>query len=96
MCVVSGVYDHFKPRFDPFLKPGWPSPIPDVPDLVETEKLIKQFTEALKAAETVDKLTDQPDCEDPEKAKLKEQVARLEKVVDQLLRQLRTTRDDGR
>jgi len=93
MCVVSGVYDHFYPRI--------PDPLPQVQpqinwqinqqpiDLVELRTLIEEFKEALKAAKTVDRLTGQPDCADPEKAKLEKRVALLEKQIEQMKR-LRT------
>lgn len=48
--------------------------------------LIKDFRTALEAAKTVDRLTNQPDCEDPEKKKLEERVTVLEQQVAQLLR----------
>jgi len=40
--------------------------------------LITDFHEAVKAAATVDRLTRQPDCFDPEKAKLEARVRELE------------------
>lgn len=93
MCVVSMVMDHYRPQFDRWLLPAAPTihpwaPGPNVYDPEQLKKIIEQFKRATEAAETVDKLTAQPDCEDPEKAKLREQVARLEKIVDQLLEQL--------
>jgi hypothetical protein len=53
-----------------------PKPSPEVEALRE---LIKEFREALAAAKLVDVLTDQPDCEDPVKAKLEDRVKALEK-----------------
>lgn len=44
--------------------------------------LIDEFRRALEAARTVDRLTGQPDCVDPEKAKLEERVARLEAELE--------------
>jgi len=41
--------------------------------------LIADFRAAVEAAKAVDRLTAQPDCVDPEKAKLEERVAELEK-----------------
>lgn len=48
-------------------------------------KLIAEFKEALEAAKVIDRLTKQPDCEDPEKKKLEERVALLEKQIAFLL-----------
>src|SRR5690242_16295965 len=42
--------------------------------IAELRALIREFREAVAAAKTVDVLTKQPDCEDPEKAKLLERV----------------------
>jgi hypothetical protein len=53
-----------------------PKPSPEIEALRE---LIKEFREALAAAKLVDVLTDQPDCEDPVKAKLEDRVKALEK-----------------
>lgn len=44
-------------------------------------KHIDDFRAALKAARIVDVLTDQPDCEDPEKAKLEVRVKELEDAL---------------
>lgn len=101
MCVLSGVYDHYKPLFPPigpFTPPGTfpytPVPPPMIitptisPDEIkEIRQLIKDFKEAVKAAKTVDRLTNQPDCSDPEKAKLLKRVATLEKELAKLKKQ---------
>lgn len=52
----------------------WPTTV----DLAELRKLIDEFKEAVGAAQRIDILTKQPDCEDPEKAKLVDRVAALE------------------
>jgi hypothetical protein len=57
-------------------------------EVADLRKLIANYREAMKAAETVDRLTGQPDCEDPEKAKLKERVAELEAYALRLEGQL--------
>lgn len=86
MCVVSMVYDNFDKKF-PFTETSpWPSfPITPVKTDPKPEqdwiKLLKDFADAKKAAETVDKLTGQPDCVDPEKAKLEERVKELEEII---------------
>lgn len=90
MCVVSMVMDHYRPVFYPYIPPQT-LPFRERPALMDPEfvkERIREFKESLEAAEKVDRLTGQPDCEDPEKAKLKEQVDRLEKVVDRLLAEL--------
>jgi hypothetical protein len=65
--------EDFKEQLDRLLNP---KPSPEVEALRE---LIKEFREALAAAKLVDVLTDQPDCEDPVKAKLEDRVKALEK-----------------
>jgi hypothetical protein len=50
----------------------------------ELRQLIREFREAVAAAKTVDRLTGQPDCADPDKAKLEERVAALEKELAKL------------
>ena len=59
-------------------------------------KLIAEFKEALEAAKVVDRATKQPDCADPEKAKLEERVAAIEKILSDLTgAQLGTKRRRG-
>lgn len=53
-------------------------------ELAELRQLIADFKEAIAAAKTVDRLTKQPDCEDPGKAKLIDRVAELEKRLAKL------------
>lgn len=80
MCVISMVMDHYRPQFDRFIQPQAPQQwtITQGPDLAELRKLIEDFKAATEAAKKVDALTAQPNCEDPEKAKLQERVAELE------------------
>lgn len=80
MCVVSMVYDYYAPKFH------W---TPDDFTLrpythLDFEETKRKFLEALEAARKVDKLTDQPDCVDPEKAKLDLRLAELERQVKDL------------
>lgn len=66
---------------DPVTKPRRVVALPKMPteaEIKRLQKVIDDFREAMKAAEKVDVLTAQPDCVDPEKAKLKERVAYLE------------------
>jgi len=53
-------------------------------EVARLRKLIDEFREAVEAAKKIDVLTKQPDCEDPEKAKLLDRVAELERRLDQL------------
>jgi len=80
MCVVSMVYDHFKPEFDgwqidatknilPAVAPVAPFVVISQVEISQLRSLIKEFKEAVSAAKVIDKLTNQPDCEDPEKKK---------------------------
>lgn len=100
MCVVSMVMDHFGKRFEPLYPyPNWPRPTiqPLQPfDPVGAKVLIDEFKKAVEAARTVDKLTNQPDCEDPEKAKLEARVAELERLVERLVKENGTDRTSGR
>lgn len=95
MCVVSMVMDDFNDRFRPWIDQPINPPLPQtitVTDgtsgawltsatVAELRQLIQEFKEAVAAAKTVDRLTKQPDCQDPEKIKLVERVAELEKQL---------------
>jgi hypothetical protein len=100
MCVVSSTFDSFDPVLPwprEWTKPvGWPippavvwpwSPVPNTgvelsPDALQ--KLLDAFHKAVEAAREADKAAGQPDCEDPEKAKIEERVAELEKQLASL------------
>ena len=60
MCVMSTVYDHYNRQ----RIGGW------------DQKKIDDFKRTIEAAKTVDALTGQPDCVDPEKAKLMQAIER--------------------
>lgn len=80
MCVYSMVMDHFQPRI-----PKWNEVKPWGKSETETlQELLDHFHEATKAAKKVDELTKQPDCADPEKKKLEDRVAILEKELAKL------------
>lgn len=81
MCVVSNVYDHYRPQIQPWTLPDTTIKYPQPSELDELRKLIREFRQAVAAAKTVDALTGQPDCADPEKAALEERVAKLEKAL---------------
>ncbi len=100
ICTVSQVFDHYTDKFKPWQIPwdGTPNPhiTPQIPPVLsppmimlpleELRQLIAEFREAIAAAKTVDRLTGQPDCEDPDKAKLEDRVAVLEKKLAALKR----------
>lgn len=87
MCVMSMVHDHFDkiiPWVEPFSLSG--PIVPYVAPSATTEpfdlgKALRDYAEATKAAKVVDEATKQPDCEDPEKAKLAERVKELEAML---------------
>lgn len=94
MCMVSNVYDQWNPWFpSPSTVPvTQPTPIP-TPIVIQQglnispedlRLLIKSFHKAVEAAKVFDQITGQPDCEDPDKAKLEERVAELEKRLAEL------------
>lgn len=82
MCVVSMVHDEFSGRLSGqgATWSGWTTAQPALTadDITALRQLIADFREAVAAAKVVDRLTGQPDCVDPEKAKLEERVAALE------------------
>lgn len=88
MCVYSMVLDRYQPVF-PSVTPWVPdatgtaiNPMPTI-DWEKMARNIKECCEAEAAAKLIDKLTDQPDCEDEEKKKLLERVEALEaQLVD--------------
>jgi hypothetical protein len=96
MCVMSMVHDHYQPLIpSPDSLPWKPFGIPgevritgiqsvDAKDamIAELRQLISEFREAVAAAAIVDKLTRQPDCVDPEKKKLEDRVAELERRLN--------------
>jgi len=81
MCVISMVYDYYKPLIptDDWIKGN----VNNV-DWAALTKMIADFYAARGAAKVVDEKTGQPDCADPEKAKLEARVAELEKRIAEL------------
>jgi hypothetical protein len=65
MCAVSVIYDMFSQQ----------------PDSWYTPQRINLFYNMLANARTFDVESGQPDCEDPEKAKLEERIAELEEQL---------------
>lgn len=76
MCVYSQIIDTFIPQFTPW--ENLPLPKYLTPDLAKT---LEEFKKASEAAKIVDDALGNPDCEDPEKVKLVERVAELEKLL---------------
>jgi len=62
MCTVSVIYDMYR----------------ELPDSWYTPQRIETFRSLVESAKQYDSLTNQPDCEDPEKAKVKEHIDELE------------------
>jgi hypothetical protein len=62
MCAVSVIYDMFA----------------RLPDSWYNQQRIDLFRNMVADARTFDIQSGQPDCEDPEKAKLEERIAKLE------------------
>ncbi len=91
MCTYSMVFDHFDGRIPTITQvqapanPEWYKYVPLADDfqksIDELEKSIDNFKKAGAAAEVVDNLTNQPDCLDPEKAKLLDRIRELEETL---------------
>lgn len=90
MCVYSMVHDWYEPRIPkvqpwvpvvPWHVPPQTEPAPRT-DFDELARLVREWKEASEAAQKVDRLTEQPDCVDPEKARLQERIAELEKMLN--------------
>ena len=83
MCIVSGVFDQARQTI-----PTWPQPTPVTPvaDLLTLRILIDEFRDLVDAAKRIDRFLGNPDCEDPEKAKLEERVTELERQLTKILR----------
>ena len=78
MCSTSAVFDQYHPYIpQPDQWHPWSSPEPQI-SAAELRELIDSFYKALEAARIFDRITNQPDCEDSEKAKLLDRVAELE------------------
>lgn len=76
MCIVSMVYD----RYNPWLPEKVPDPL--TPEQVDNiKRTIEDFFRDKTDAERLDKTLGQPDCADPEKAKLEERVRELEAAL---------------
>jgi hypothetical protein len=65
MCAVSVIYDMFNKQAD-----SW-----------YTRDRLQLFERMVEDAKIFDKESDQPDCEDPEKAKVLKRVSKLKKKL---------------
>ena len=94
MCIVSNAFDGFSPIIptptpwpvpctgipNPGLAP-W-GPVPNTGQILnpdQLKELLEAFHAAVAAAKKADAAAGQPDCQDPEKAKIEERVAELER-----------------
>jgi hypothetical protein len=68
MCAVSVVLDYGRENIPPY---QWTRPAFD------------EFKEVIRRLEALDEKLDQPDCEDPEKAKWMEEVERRLKALEE-------------
>lgn len=75
--VVPWEWQSYAPKVVPGID-RVPEPIIDLDKL---ERLLESYRKALEAAGVFDELTGQPDCVDPEKAKLEERVTELEEQL---------------
>ena len=95
MCIVSMVHDQtspWVPEIEPYAPP-WENPNKMKPagslrilsqptvDLAEFQRLISEFRQMIEAAKFLDQKLNQPDCVDPEKAKLEEKIKQLEAII---------------
>ncbi len=80
MCTISMIYDKFGDNFQPWTIPNAP-----LDNQEALKDLIAEFKKAREAAEIVDEALGNADCADPEKAKLVERVAELEKALKDAL-----------
>lgn len=98
MCMVSAVYDQYNPWI-PTPGPSVPpwQPIAPNPGLgtvgimltpEQLQQLLESFHKAVAAAKQADEAVGAKDCADPEKAKLEERVAELERRLDAMQKAL--------
>lgn len=88
MCVYSMVMDKYDPWIPtiertPVEPLQWPITVQSWPttDIDKLKALIEEFKRLVQNAKEIDTKTGQPDCADPEKAKLVDRVAELEKLL---------------
>ena len=90
MCVYSAIFDHYTPKFPvpsptPYeLAVPWLPVVPDAAAMTPEEllKLIEDFKKAAEDAKEQDKKEGNPDCEDPDKARLLERIEILEHRIE--------------
>lgn len=86
MCVVSNTFDSWRDRI-PDIQPWEVKPFtPYVPskttDSFDWKKLFDDFRKGVEAARKQDVAEGNPDCADPDKAKLEERVRELEALLN--------------
>ena len=96
MCAVSMIIDYGRDRIwphqpwtTPNMEPVYPLPIPQFPQIDEAAMKAKldAFLKLIEQAKETDKVTNQPDCEDPEKVKwLRELVRRFDGLEERVNR----------
>lgn len=96
MCMMSAVFDQWRPAFPPI--DTRPHPYPWGPNITsppitpqpkrytieELRELLDAFQQSREAAQKFDEIRGEPDCEDPDKAKLLDRVAELERRLAEL------------
>lgn len=96
-AVMDEFRPYIPPREFPKVYPGGPHEAPPKQwslnppgrqeiklDPQQLQELIDAFREAVQAAAAFDRITGQPDCVDPEKAKLEDRVEELEDQLEQI------------
>lgn len=88
MCVVSMIDDHYNRTIPWDVHVGAPLTITGALSedswvtVREVKNLIESYFKDREDAIRIDKNTNQPNCEDPEKAKIVERLERLEKALN--------------
>ena len=88
MCVYSAVMDTWTdkiPTIIPWEVPNIPTtimPTPSKSEIIEIRKFIETFKAEVEKAKEQDIKENNPDCADPEKAKLEDRVRELEALLN--------------
>lgn len=92
MCALSFVMEQWSPWVPQPAQQwpsqiGWTEPQPQVAEDATNEyvrEMLDSLEKAMEAARKLDELTGQPDCVDPDKAKLLNRVEELERRLQQI------------
>jgi hypothetical protein len=101
VCTYSAVIDHYQGQLTPFWQTyqstydAWTNFL-TAEEIAKLRKLLEDFAEAGAIAKKLDALMAQPDCEDPDKLKLVERVAELEKQLAALVKKPKTRKRSKR